>query len=182
MKLSDFKRISIGGTEVKQLTLDGTLIWKAGITNRIPLSINADGSIYNGGLGYKTGYRVRSGGGETAQARTSCSGFIAVQPGDVIRITNCSFDEQGNSNAINAADADFNNIGQWTMLPAKYGIFLEDYVDYAYASVVQEREGVWRWVVPPAASGVRYIRLTCYDAAFPAGPTDMVLTINEEID
>ena len=27
-------------------------------------------------------------------------------------------------------------------------------------SVVQESEGVWRWVVPPAASGVAWIRVT----------------------
>lgn len=182
MKLSDFKRISIGGTEVKQLTLDGTLIWKAGITNRIPLSINADGTIYNGGLGYKTGYRVRSGGGEADCHNTSCSGYIPVKPGDVIRIANCTFDEPNNSNAINASDASFSNIGQWTMFPVNYGIFNGDYTSYGQSSVVQEREGVWRWVVPPAASGVCYIRLTCYDTAIAAGPTEMILTINEEID
>ena len=56
------------------------------LTNRVNLSINPDGTIYNGGLGYKRGYRIRSGGAELEFETGVCSGYIEVKPGDVVAI------------------------------------------------------------------------------------------------
>ena len=56
------------------------------LTNRVNLSINPDGTIYNGGLGYKRGYRLRSGGAEVEFETGMCSGYIEVKPGDVVVI------------------------------------------------------------------------------------------------
>lgn len=182
MDLSQYKNIEIGGVSMKKLLLDGTQIWKKPYVNWFRQSINADGSIYNGGLGYKRGYRVRSGGAEQATTYTSCSGYIPVSPGDVVRISNCQFDYESNSNAINVSDASFTNIGQFTMLPAHYGIFLESGNDaYVSTSVIQEKEGVWKWIVPPEDLGIAYIRLTVYDQVS-GSPYEMIATVNEEID
>lgn len=42
-------------------------------------SINADGTPYNGGLGYKDGYRIKSDGTEASTtANVACTGFIRV--------------------------------------------------------------------------------------------------------
>lgn len=179
------KSLTIGGVELVKLSVDGVQVWQkeqdVADPNRIPTSIDTDGSIYNGGLGYKQGYRIRSGGAEAATSYVSCTGFIKVDPGDVVRISGCEFSAASNGNAINVSDANFTNLGQFTMQPVAYGILASSYSDYNASSVVEESMGVWRWIVPPAESGVAYIRLTCYDGLYAAGPTDMVLTINEEI-
>lgn len=177
MDLSAYKAISIGGVALKELKINGVLAWKSGPTNQVPLSINADGSIYNG-TGYKTGYRVRSGGAE-GTSNGSCTGFIRVAAGDVVRITGFDFSANQSANAINASDAAFTNLGQLTpsYASAGYGIFAGEYLSYSWSSVVEESTGVWKWIVPPAASGVAYIRLSGYEVT----GENMVLTINEEI-
>jgi uncharacterized repeat protein (TIGR02543 family) len=149
--------------------------------NWVRYSTDSDGvTIYNGGLGYKNGYRVRSAGAEGANSLTTCTGFIKVNPGDIIRISGCNFEYAQNGNAINASDSSFTNIGQFTMLPASYDIFSGTYAAYNHQSVVKEKTGIWKWVVPPASSGVAYIRVSGYD---PNGDPSakLIVTINEEI-
>jgi hypothetical protein len=61
-------------------------------TNQIPLSIGTDSKPFNGGQGYKTGYRLSlSGGGESAQDGTEVTGFIPVTKNSVIRIKNIAY-------------------------------------------------------------------------------------------
>jgi hypothetical protein len=146
--------------------------------NWVYYSTENDGTtIYHEGLGYKLGYRIRSGGAEVAQAEGSCTGFIKVSPGDVIRLSGWDFGAAQVTNAINVSDSTFTNIGQFTKQPANYGILSTSaYAAYAAASVVKEKEGVWKWVVPPADSGVAYIRVTGH---YSYGK--MIVTINEEI-
>lgn len=148
-------------------------------TNRVSTSINADGSIYNG-IGYKDGYRVRSGGAEGEMANNSCTGYIKVSPGDVIRISGWDFTVYGAGNALNVADASFSNLGQFTMQPSNYGIFLSSWTAYDASSVVEESDGIWKWVVPPAESGVEYIRVSGYATSSSPG-SKMIVTINEAI-
>lgn len=181
MDLSAYKAISINGIPMKKITIGGVVAWVRPMINWVRRAIDTDGSIYNGGLGYKQGYRVRSGGAEAATSYVSCTGYIKVDPGDVVRLGNCEFSRVSNANAINVSDANFTNIGQFTMQPAHYGIFEGDYLAYSASSVVEESTGVWKWIVPPAASGVAYIRVTFHGTNLPAGPTDMIVTINEEI-
>ena len=64
------------------------------------------------------------------------------------------------------------------MLPAQYGILGGSYSSYSYGSVVEVSDGVWKWVVPPAASGVAYIRVSGYTLGDGSG---MIVTVNEEI-
>jgi hypothetical protein len=55
--------------------------------NKILTSTEANStSIYNNGLGYKQGYRVRSAGAEEA-ANSIISGYIKVKDNDIIRIS-----------------------------------------------------------------------------------------------
>lgn len=184
MDFTTMKSLTIGGVALEKMFINGVQVWQkeqeVADPNRIPTSIDTDGSIYNG-KGYKQGYRIRSGGAEAAASYVSCTGYIKVEPGDVVRISNCEFSAISNGNAINVSDANFTNLGQFTMQPVAYGILASSYSAYNASSVVEESTGVWKWIVPPAASGVAYIRLTCQETGNVAGPTDMVLTINEEI-
>lgn len=180
---ADYIRLDIPEGRVKTITRksNGQVLWRGKIhVNQVPLSTNADGTIYNDGLGYKDGYRVRSGGTETTSTNTSCTGFILVAANAQIRISGFDFSNASNSNAINVADAAFTNIGQFTMLGASYGIFGTDgdYQDYSWGSVVEESPGVWLWTVPPASHGIRYIRVTGLTGG---DGSKMIVTINEEI-
>lgn len=183
----NYVRIQIPEGMVKKITDGaGNVIWKAGYVNMVPISTTNDGvTIYNG-TGYKNGYRIRSGGAEGAQANAACTGFIPVKGGDIIRISGCNFAYSNTSNAINVADASFSNIGQITPshADAGYGIFAAGaaYQSYCYnKAVTQEKTGVWKWTVPPAASGAAYIRVTGYNASGNHG-ANMIVTVNEEIN
>ena len=91
----------------------------------------------------------------------------------------------GHSSAINVANSSFTNIGQCSTSSGDYGIFLQSaYSSYGTKAVAnaKEKEGVWKWVVPPAASGVAYVRISCgsYNQAAADG-SKLIVTINEEI-
>lgn len=160
-------------------------------TNQVPLSTESGGkTIYNGGLGYKNGYRIRSGGAEGALDSSAHTGFIPVKAGDIVRIGGLDFGStHSHGSALNVANSSFTNIGQFSMTAGEYGIFLESaYRAYSVASVVQEKTGVWKWVVPPAASGVAYIRVSANtyptsSGVYPAADgSKLIVTINEEIE
>ena len=179
--------ISTHGKRMVVLTESGKkTLWELiTYTNQVPLSIGTDKKIYNGGLGYKNGYRIRSGGAEGALSCSAHTGFIPVKAGDVIRIGGLNFGSaHSHGSAMNVANSSFTNIGQFSMQSGEYGIFTESaYRAYSKSSVVQEKTGVWKWVVPPAASGVAYIRVSCnmYDTSKAADGSKLIVTINEEI-
>lgn len=131
-------------------------------TNQLPISTENDGTtIYNGGIGYKNGYRIRSGGAEGAEGNSVCSGFIPVKPLSTVRIYGCNFGT-GVSSAVNVSDSTFKNIGQLVGNASPgYGIFASGsaYASYGRDSVVNGNKQ-WSWKVPPAASGVAFVRVT----------------------
>ena len=47
-------------------------------TDVLRKSVSSDGTLYNGGTGYKSGYRLNSGGHEFAASGVYCSGFIPM--------------------------------------------------------------------------------------------------------
>lgn len=181
MDLSIFKKLSIGNVELRELYIDGVLAWKGGYKNWVRHSINTDGSIYNGGLGYKNGSRIRSGGAEGATTTGTHTGYIPVKANDVIRISGCEFSAGRSENAINISNSSFTNLGQMAMNSQwAYGS-LEGttYGDYT-KSVTEETPGVWKWVVPPASYNVAYIRVSAYKSSGGDGAS-LIVTVNEEI-
>lgn len=169
-------------------------IWKSGYKNWVKYSTEADGvTIYNGGLGYKDNCRVRSGGEEAANIAGSCSGYIPVNGGDIIRVattgtgTGDRFTDGGASSAINVFGASSgkpgDNLGQVVGNSNGYGIFASDaaYGAYNSKSVIQ-KDSYWQWTVPPADSGIAFIRVSGYtnpdrDSTY----EELIVTINEEI-
>lgn len=78
-------------------------------TNQVPVSINTDGTIYNG-TGYKEGYRLNSSGTETATAGCVASGFIPYN-GEVIRVWGATKENVGSTgNYIGMYDSSFAKI------------------------------------------------------------------------
>lgn len=180
MNFKNVKAVTIPEGKVQRILAGEGVLWKNGYTNQVPVSIDTDGSIYNG-TGYKDNYRIRSGGTETALSNSSCTGFIPVQGGDIVRFTGWALDFVTAGNAINVSDAAFTNLGQFTSQGSSYGIFNSAYADYGWGSVEEESDGVWKWIVPPAASGVAYIRVSGYEDGGPCPGANMTVTVNEEI-
>ena len=56
--------------------------------NLLPTLTDANGSLYNGGKGYKTNTRLSSSGVEKTQAGIECTGYIPCKLGDVIYLEN----------------------------------------------------------------------------------------------
>lgn len=180
------KEITIPEGVVLKIMSGSKLLWeKIKFTNQVPYSTESDGvTIYNGGLGYKNGYRVRSGGAEAAISTASCTGYIKVSPGDIIRLSGWDFSYVSTANAINASDSGFTNLGQITGTETdgySYGIFAGGgaYEGFDHKTITEETTGVWKWIVPPAASGVAYIRVSGYTDGDGSG---MIVTVNEEIE
>ncbi len=79
-------------------------------TNQIPISIDTDGSVYNG-KGYKDDYRLNSSGAETALTGTAVTGFIPVNKLDVIRLKNIAMTTADSTgNYIHYYDSSFTDI------------------------------------------------------------------------
>lgn len=68
------------------------------LTNQIPISTESDGTPYNGGLGYKSGYRINSAGAETALAGKYVTGFIPISAGDHITFEGMSINSAAQDN------------------------------------------------------------------------------------
>lgn len=144
-------------------------------TNRVLKSTEADGeTIYNGGLGYKDGYRVRSGGAEGAAALASCTGFIHAVGGDIVRLSGYDVKYNNNENAINVYNASHTHLGQ-VSANYYYGIFADG--SQRWENVILEKEGVYYWIVPEGFD-ITYIRISGYTLG---DGSKMIVTVNEEI-
>lgn len=79
------------------VTTIGTLYTEAAptYTNILSLAVDSDGTPYNGGKGWKTGYRLNSSGTETAQTDIEVTGFIPVGRSDIIYFSGVSIPYDG---------------------------------------------------------------------------------------
>ena len=136
MDFSNIKTITIPEGIVQKIVSAGVTLWQA-VTykNWVKYSTEADGeTIYNGGLGYKDGFRIRSGGAEGADTKATCTGFIPFNKGDVLRI-HPKFTGENTINTINFADGNFNNIGQMNDSGSAYGICASNKSVYKTAEI-----------------------------------------------
>lgn len=172
---SNLKSLKIPEGEVKKIECNGVVLWKAGYTNLVPLSTEDDDkTIYNGGKGYKDGYRIRSGGAEDAKSTASCTGFMRVSAGDKVRLSGYDVKYVDNTNAINVYDANHTNLGQ---ISGNYWYGCFTYGSQSWDDVILEKDNVYYWIVPDGY-GIAYIRVTGYTGG---DGSKMIVTVNEEI-
>lgn len=108
MDLSIFKKLLINGVELRKLFI-GTKF-----TNKVPLSIDTDKSIYQG-CGYINGYRLSSSGSLSAQTGTITTGFIPCKSTDLIRMRGVSWKPMsgGANGYVMFFDSSFNVLGSF---------------------------------------------------------------------
>lgn len=68
-------------------------------TNQLAASVDSDGTAYNGGTGYKSGYRLNSNGVEAAQSGAYVTGFMPITQGQTVTLENIQL--PGNSSVTN---------------------------------------------------------------------------------
>lgn len=86
------------------------------IVNLIPLSTNTDGTPYESGKGYKTGYKISvSGGGESSSSGIEVTGFIPVSYGDTLYLKGITFASSGSNDNYCFYDSNKSRIagGNW---------------------------------------------------------------------
>lgn len=98
-------------------------------TNQIPISTDSDGTAYNGGTGYKSGYRLNSSGNESAASGKYVTGFMPVSQGQTVTCENMQ---------INTATQDNNYIAFYDSNFA----LLSGCSRYAYAWVNQSGDAI----------------------------------------
>lgn len=147
--------------------------------NWVPYSINADGTIYNDGLGYKNDYRVRSGGEEAYSAGTIITGFIPFKKNDTLRIYP-AFTEGNTWNTINFYDANFNNLGQKTDSGSEYGIC--EGKGTIYKATVTDEVSILTYT-DNFDTSIAYVRVgnQLNGDVMSNDPRNFIITINEEI-
>ena len=179
MDFSTLKALSIPEGVVKKIEVNGVVLWEepSSYKNWVKYSTESDGvTIYNGGLGYKNGYRVRSGGAESSGNDFVCTGFIPFKKGDVLLI-HPSFNGGNSWNTINFSDASFTNLGQVTDSGSLNGIctgkgsLYKSTLDGNVSKLIYTDE---------FDNSIAYIRVTHRPSSMTT-LDDFIITINEEI-
>ena len=126
-------------------------------TNVLPLAINADGTLYNGGLGYKAGIKLSGTGAEESNNNYMSTGFIECKPNDVVRLKGFTKQKAGGNSVVpyTSSFGKYGNIGYPTWETDDFGVF-------TYTVNTPNNPGYVRFCVGTIAE-------------------DAIVTINEEI-
>lgn len=90
------KIINVGRGNTRTLEIPDVVTY----TNVLKTAIDTDGSLYNGGKGYKENCMTDSEGVETQIAGIDTTGYIAAKAGDVIRFKNVTYKIATNINVV----------------------------------------------------------------------------------
>lgn len=162
-KFSDLFTIPSGVTVIGEEVFEDVFNWFFNSTT-------SDGSLYNG-LGYKKGYRIRSGGAEEASSTAVCTGYIPFKQGDTLRIYP-PFEGFNANNAINFSDGNFTNLGQSNDNGAVYGICDSTYICKTNGNVSTLT------LDSTHNANIRYARVTHHNKNI----DKIVITVNEPIE
>lgn len=159
------KVINVGRGDSRNISIPGIVTY----TNWVKKAINADGTIYNNGKGYKEGYRLNSGGQEVSYTGYDITGYIPAVRGDIIRFRNVKF-QPGESAYL-----------------ARYRSTFEFHSITGYASasnlsawepVFDENGNLLQVTIPSAIStSAVYFRFSVQDIN-----ENSIITVNEKID
>lgn len=169
MDFSQFKSLTIGGVELKRLSINGVQVWAAATasyTNQIPISTNASGAVIST-TGYLANTCLNSSGAESYYWDFETTGFIPCKVGDLVRLKDVAFSKTTNSGSNRIA---FYNSSK---------TFVKTYnaaATYDPQAVVDANGNWTQFTVPSAASGATYFRLCCNGIT-----ASSIITINQEI-
>lgn len=123
-------------------------------------SVASDGTPYNGGTGYKSGYRLNSGGNESAASGVYCSGFIPMTNAQTIEFEGISLPAvSGVANSfytIHFYDSSFTRIAKSQY--QAHDVFKTPSIG---AGTTDDSGNYIKTFKPTGVSGLAYIRFSC---------------------
>lgn len=119
--------------------------------NQVPLSIDETGAIF----GYANGKRVRSTGELADATYGAATGYISVNPGDIVSFSGGNWLATQTANTIHLSDESFGTLGYFTQQPGWSGVCTQA------NSVVTEKDGVYTYTIP-ADSRIKYLRMSIF--------------------
>ena len=129
-------------------------------TDVLRQSVSSDGTPYNGGTGYKSGYRLNSGGKEAAASGVYCSGFIPMVSTQTIEFEGIALPAAtsvGNSNyTIHFYDSTFTRIAKSQY--QAHNVFLTPSIG---TGTTYDSGKYIKTFKPTGVSGLAYIRFSC---------------------
>lgn len=129
-------------------------------TDVLRQSVSSDGTLYNGGTGYKSGYRLNSGGNEAAASGVYCSGFIPITNTQTIEFEGISLPAVpgvANSNyTIHFYNSSFTRIAKSQY--QAHNVFLTPSIG---AGTTDDSGNYIKTFKPTGISGLAYIRFSC---------------------
>lgn len=172
------KGLAIPEGDVIKIECNGSVVWQlvenVNYTNQVPISIDADGSVFNGGLGYKNGYRLSSSGGESVAESCTVTGFIKAKAGDTIRIKGYVWYNTASSlNYLVAYDSAFAKVYTGNAKGTYQTGSLIESMGY------DETTGI-STVILKSGINFEFIRISVNNSIAPDGK-NLIVTINEEI-
>lgn len=166
MRLSDFKKLSINGIELKQLFINGIQAWKSGYTNLIETATAEPGGteIY-GDAGYKDDYRWSlSGKKESTGSVCRLSGWLPFTSGATYRVKNFY------------AKAGYNNGLYFVLLVPDGSVSAYNWSYTSPPSGVEYNSDTDTWTITVTSNKATHFRVSGYK-----GSNEPIITINEEI-
>ena len=181
LKEADYIRAGAEAVAEKILSITGEVTsagTSGGYVNQLPVSIDADGSIYNG-TGYKTGTRLNSSGSVKEitesyfDANVGTTGFIPCKMGDTIRLQGMVIDpadEQAGTYNIHVYDSGFGVVGSsaWLHIASHASVVVDS---NGYVTEITLAEGTVL-----GAANAAYLRLSARGIS-----GESIITVNQEI-
>lgn len=153
-------------------------------TNQVPISIDTDGSVFNG-VGYKDGYRISSTSGDLSAEDKSCvTGFIPAKENDIVRIIAPNWSNAQNYNRIAAYNANFEYLGSTssTLSHAYNDTTNPDRYTIEHSIEHTDTMSIVTMGTKKVGTGIAYIRVcNIGDNTKACSGADMIITVNEEI-
>ena len=160
-------------------------------TNVLPLAINSDKTPYNGGQGWKTGYRLNSSGAEAAVDDWEVTGYIPITTQDVLYFKNVQW--RGNSQKhdyISLCNSNFGCLTSTQVIsvfieqtlknagsaPGDYGITVDADNNVVSIDFKKLSTTAYGSVSVNGWAAVKYIRFSCFGIT-----EDSIITKNEPI-
>lgn len=163
------------------LALIGTGEYQSGpkYTNALTKAIGTDGQPYNGGKGWKDGYRLNSSAAESADAAADVTGFIPAKWGDTLYLSDVTLSANSKnyiymySSSFSNAGVYFRGDGSFSSAISKGGITVDSnnmvksikLDDTTFDNTVNN------------AQNIRYVRFSCDQIT-----DDSIVTVNEPIE
>ena len=196
MIFANLKSLTIPEGIVTKIVSAGVTLWEAvKHKNWVSYSIGSDGKPFNGGLGYYNGQELSgSSGSQRAGTGHTCTGFIPVKQGDVIRIKGCNWYSTKAYNYIVAYNANFvhwsttqtngthyynttNNPNKLYIEHPKYGGSMDIQSDVSTIVIGKE----YSIYDHDGFENIAYIRLSARGDGGTVDGADLIVTVNEEI-